>query len=255
MNISFNYSPEISQRKDLYPFGPTAYSYETKRLRFALDSGIQVKTRRNIRYDLLDFRTYSARDFTSNELLGYREWEYLRSTLRINPLPSRSLNISFNSTHDPNKRDGKRFKQIGFSSTLSYRHGDYSGGWDFHLGNQFTKFYNYPSRSILAGFDFRLSRLFQIDFDVSYDWVKRDFYSQRLTIRRDLHDWDLRITWYRIGYGESRRRDFTFQINLKADPSATVGVGYDAELDSWGIRSLPVGVPYGFTGRGLGRSY
>ena len=257
MEVSFNYSPSIQQRKNLYPFGPIAYSYERKRLDMELNSLVEVKTRRNFKYTLLNFNAYTARDFTRDRYLGYREWDYLRSRLYLTPLPSGNLRLGFTSTHDPNPRDGRRFKQIGFSSSLSYRRGNYTKGWEFHLGNQFTKFYKTPSRTILAGFDLRPGRLFQIELDVQYDWVRRDFYSQRLTVRRNLHDWDLRVSWYRIGYGESARKDFTFQINLIADPSVAIGVGYDAVTESWGLRSLPVGVPYygGFIGRGLGRSY
>ncbi|MCD6508405.1 peptidylprolyl isomerase [Candidatus Poribacteria bacterium] len=257
MEVDFNYSPSIQQKKNLYPFGPTAYTYEKKRLYMELRSLVEVKTRRNFKYTLLDFDAYTARDFTRDIYLGYRKWDYLRSRLYLTPLPSGNLRIGFTSTHDPNPRDGKKFKQIGFSSSLSYRRGDYAKGWEFHLGNQFTKFYKTPSRTILAGFDLRPNRLFQIELDVQYDWVRREFYSQRLTIRRNLHDWDLRVSWYKIGYGESARKDFTFQINLIADPSVAIGVGYDAVTESWGLRSLPVGVPYygGFIGRGLGRSY
>jgi parvulin-like peptidyl-prolyl isomerase len=255
IDTSFDYSPAIERRRDLYPFGPTAYAYEKKRLRMGLSSRIDIKTRRNFKYNLLSFDAYTARDFTRDKYLGYREWDYLRTTLYLTPLPEGDLRLGFTSTYDPNLRDGRRFKQIGFSSSLSYRHGDYTKGWEFHVGNQFTKFYRTPSRTILAGFDLRPNKLFQIELDVQYDWVRRDFYSQRLTLRRNLHDWDLRITWYRIGYGESMRKDFTFQINLIADPSAAIGVGYDAVTESWGIRSLPVGVPYGFIGRGLGRTY
>ena len=257
MRISFDYSPSIQQRKNLYPFGPTAYTYERKRLYMELNSRLEVKTRRNFKYTLLDFDAYTARDFTRDIYLRYRKWDYLRSRLYLTPLPSGNLRLGFTSTHDPNPRDGRRFKQIGFSSSLSYRRGDYAKGWEFHIGNQFTKYYKTPSRTILAGFDLRPSRLFQIELDVQYDWVRKEFYSQRLTIMRNLHNWDLRVSWYKIGYGETARKDFTFQINLIADPSVAIGVGYDAVTESWGLRSLPVGVPYygGFIGRGLGRSY
>ncbi|RKY04471.1 hypothetical protein DRP77_03775 [Candidatus Poribacteria bacterium] len=253
---SFDYTPEIKRRKYLYPFGPTAYAFERKRLYLELSSSIEIKTRKNVKYQLLSFNAYTTRDFASPRYLGYRKWDYIRSSLSIRPTPSGNLSLSFTSTHDPNPRDGKRFKQVGFSSSLSYRRGDYTRGWEFHIGNQFTKFYQTPYRTILFGFDLRPSRLFQLEVDVQYDWVRKDFYSQRLTLRRNLHDWDLRITWWRIGYGASLRKDFTFQINLIADPSAAIGIGYDAVLESWGIRTLPVGMPYyGFIGRGLGRSY
>ena len=55
----------------------------------------------------------------------------------------------------------------------------------------------------------------------------------------------------------SVRQDFTFQINLIADSAASVGLGYDAVTETWGFRSLPVGVPYNAFGVGnaMSRSY
>ena len=70
------------------------------------------------------------------------------------------------------------------------------------------------------------------------------------------------IRWNRIGIKreppfDNVRQDFTFQINLIAEPAASVGVGYDATTDTWGFRTLPTGVPYDSFGVGnsLGRSY
>ena len=39
-----------------------------------------------------------------------------------------------------------------------------------------------------------------------------------------------------------------------ADPTITVGAGYDAVTKSWGFRTLPIGVPAGFSGGYIGRS-
>ena len=42
-----------------------------------------------------------------------------------------------------------------------------------------------------------------------------------------------------------------------ADSAASVGLGYDAVTETWGFRSLPVGVPYNAFGVGnaMSRSY
>ena len=79
-------------------------------------------------------------------------------------------------------------------------------------------------------------------------------YSQQITIRRNLRDWDLRIIWRRTGGLGTVRKEFTYQINLIADPSMTIGLGLDAVTGRWGLRSLPIGVPPTFTGGNLGRS-
>ena len=140
---------------------------------------------------------------------------------------------------------------------------DLSGGFvDCSFGNSFSKRTKYASRRINSSFQFRPSSLFEIDFSADYDWIEKQFYSQSLTVRRNLHDWDLRLSWHRIGIKrppnyDNVRQDFTFQINLIADPTASVGLGYDAVTETWGFRSLPVGVPYNAFGVGnaMSRSY
>ena len=57
-------------------------------------------------------------------------------------------------------------------------------------------------------------------------------------LRRNLHNWNMTIRWHRIGIKrdppfDNVRQDFTFQINLIAEPAASVGVGYDATTDTW----------------------
>lgn len=265
--LQFDYTPPVTEEEDtLYPFGPSAYMYERKKLLFDFKTNIQIKTRRNIKYTLLRFSTDFGRDFTYKEdgrTSGYyysrRKYDYITSRLTITPFPGGNLRISFNSTHNPNKdEDGKQFSMIGFRANLDYSRGTYAKGWGFNFGNNYRKYYRTPSRSIIAGFYYRPSRAFEIDVDVTYDWIEKEFYSQRVTFRRNLHDWDLRVSWYRTGLSKGYvSKDFVFQINLIADPSVTIGVGYDAVTETWGLQSLPVGVPYGAFGgtSRLGRSY
>jgi len=282
--LRFDYSPAVTEEENtLYPFGPSAYMYERKKLLLDFKTDIQIKTRRNTKFTLLNFRTDFGRDFTYQEdgqstgYYGTKKYDYIRSYLTITPTPSRSLRLTFNSTHDPNKNeDDKQLRMIGFRMNLDYSHGTYTKGWGFNLGNNYYKYYSRASRNILAGFHYRPSRNFEIDVDVTFDrsaeetwqppilsrfvdWrVRGGFYSQRITLRRNLHDWDLRVSWYRTGLSTGYvSKDFVFQINLIADPSVTIGLGYDAVTETWGLQSLPVGMPYGaFTGTSrLGRSY
>ena len=270
--LLFNYTPPVAREEDLYPFGPNAYLYERKKLTFRLRTDIRIKTRGDTDLSLFSFNTSVARDFTykkdgqtSSGFYSRREYDDIYSTLNITPLPSRNLRISARITHDPNEsdEDGKRFKMKRFQSTLDYSRGTYTKGWGFNFGNQYYKYYQKASRNFIAGFNYRPGRSMGIDVDVTYDWVAKDFYSQRIVFRRNLHDWDLRISWRRTGLskkdGVSKgyvSKDFTFQINLIADPSATVGLGYDAYTKTWGLQSLPVGMPYGgFGSSRLGRSY
>jgi parvulin-like peptidyl-prolyl isomerase len=289
--LQFDYTPPVTEEENtLYPFGPSAYMYERRKLLFDFETDIQIKTRRNTKFTLLRFSTDFGRDFTYKEdgqtgvktpayggYYGTKKYDYIRSDLTITPLPSRNLRITFNSTHDPNKDEyRKQIRMIGFRMNLDYSRGTYTKGWGFNLGNNYYKYYSTPSRNILAGFHYRPNRNFEIDMDVTFDrttegkwyppvlgrlfdWgIRGEFYSQRVTLRRNLHDWDLRISWYRTGLSKGYvSKDFVFQINLIADPSVTMGLGYDPVTKTWGLQSLPVGMPYGaFSGTSnLGRSY
>jgi hypothetical protein len=269
--IDFDYTPPVSQRKDieLYPFGSSSYIFERKEVGYRFGTDLQVKTKGNRKFTLinLDFRV--DRDFT--EELG-RQYGLLDSRLTLTPIPDGGFRFSAYTTHDPNpdEKTQKRFLMKNFRSTLDYYN---RKGWGLNLGSAYSRFYGRASRSYLGGFNLRWSRLWSLSFDTNFDqseWAKRSkksrsfkdfmesFYSQRITLTRNLHDWDARITWSRLGSGDTARKDFTFQINLIADPSVTMGVGYDAVTDSWGLQSLPVGSPvgaYGFGSSRLGRTF
>ena len=261
--VSFDYSPP-AEREDapqLYPFGPSVYFFERKQLSYNFDTSIEVKTRGSrSALRVLHFYTRIAADFTKFEALNERRYVPIESRMTIVPLASRNLNITLTSTHDPNESryDGKRFKQIGFRSNVSYRREK----WNIRFGNAFTKRTQRASRSLTGSFRFRPNRLLELNVSVNYDWIEKQFYSQSIMLRRNLHNWNMTIRWNRIGIKreppyDNVRQDFTFQINLIAEPAASVGVGYDATTDTWGFRSLPAGVPYNSFGVGnsLGRSY
>jgi len=262
-SVTLDYAPSVNREENLYPFGSSAYFFETKRLFFNFDTSIEVKTRRSqSALRVFNFDTRLTADFTPVEALNNRKYVPVESTFTIVPLASRNLNIIVRTTHDPNESpiDRKRFKQVGIRSNLSYRRQK----WDVALGNAFSKRTQFASRSINGSLRYRPSQLLEFELSADYDWIEKQFYSQRATIRRNLHDWDLRISWNRTGIKPKEptpynnvRQDFTFQINLITEPAASVGLGYDATTGTWGFRSLPVGVPYNAFGAGnaLGRSY
>ncbi len=261
--VSFDYSPPVDREDapQLYPFGPSVYFFERKHLSYNFDTSIEVKTRGSrSALRVLNFNTRVAADFTKFEALGERRYVPIESRMTIVPLASRNLNITFTSTHDPNESryDGKRLKQVGFRSNVSYRREK----WNISFGNAFTKRTQRASRSLTGSIRFRPSYLFELNATVNYDWIEKQFYSQSITLRRNLHNWNMTIRWHRIGIKreppfDNVRQDFTFQINLIAEPAASVGLGYDATTDTWGFRTLPAGVPYDSFGVGnsLGRSY
>ena len=261
--VSFDFAPPVDREDapELYPFGPSVYFFERKNLSYNFDTSIEVKTRGSrSALRVLHFNTRVSADFTKFEALAERRYVPIESRMTIVPLASRNLNIRFTSTHDPNESllDGKRFKQVGFRSNVSYRRDK----WNITFGNAFTKRTQRAFRSLTGSFRFRPSHLLELNFRVNYDWIEKQFYSQSITLRRNLHNWNMTIRWNRIGIKreppfDNVRQDFTFQINLIAEPAASVGVGYDATTDTWGFRTLPSGVPYDAFGVGnsLGRSY
>ena len=261
--ITFDYAPPV-EREDapqLYPFGPSVYFFERKNLSYNFDTSIEVKTRGSrSALRVLHFNTRIAADFTKFEALGERRYVPIESMLTIVPLASRNLNIRFRSTHDPNESplDGKRLKQIGFRSNVSYRR----DSWNITFGSAFTKRTQHASRFLTGSFRFRPNQLLELNLNANYDWIEKQFYSQSVTLRRNLHNWNMTIRWNRIGIKrdppfDNVRQDFTLQISLIAEPAASVGLGYDATTDTWGFRTLPAGVPYDAFGVGnsLGRSY
>ncbi len=260
--LKLNYQPPVEREEDdLYPFGPSTHFFERKDLAYIFRTSIEVKTRRSkSALRLLDFTTRLRVDFSERAKERNRKYKLIESDFRVTPLASRKLTITMRTTHDPNESeiDGKRYKMVGFRSNLRYRRTK----WHLSLGSSFTKRTERARRNYTASWSYRPSRLLEFDFNVIYDWIEQQFYSQSIAIRRNLHDWNLTIRWNRRGIkrgasSDNVRQDFIFQINLIEESAASVGLGYDATTDTWGFRSLPAGVPYNAFSAGttLGRSY
>ena len=261
-SLSFDYQPPVDRNNNLYQFAPSTFFFERKRLSYNFRTSVEVKTRRSKRpLSLIDFDTRLRADFSENTVRN-RTYEPIRSDITITPLASRNLRISFDMTHDPNldPANGKRFKMVDFASNVRYSRKK----WNVSLGSSFSKRLtsSRASRNIIGSFRFAPNRLLSLSASLTYNWIERQFYRQRISIQRNLHDWNLRLSWYRIGIKRSAtasnvRQDFTLQLNLIADHTASVGFGYDATTETWGFRTLPVGVPYNaFSARNaLSRSY
>jgi hypothetical protein len=260
--LKLDYQPPVEREEDnLYQFGPSTHFFERKNLSYIFRTSIEVKTRRSkSALRLLDFTTRLRVDFSERAKERNRKYELIESDFRVTPLASRKLTITMRTTHNPNESeiDGKRYKMVGFRSNLRYRRTK----WHLSLGSSFTKRTGRARRNYTASWSYRPSRLLEFDFNVIYDWIEQQFYSQSIAIRRNLHDWNLTIRWNRRGIkrgisSDNVRQDFIFQINLIEESAASVGLGYDATTDTWGFRSLPAGVPYNAFSAGttLGRSY
>ncbi|MDA1192582.1 MAG: peptidylprolyl isomerase [Candidatus Poribacteria bacterium] len=291
--VGFDWAPSVNDDKDpdnpdpdaveLYPFGSSTYLYERKLLRMSFQTDLQIKTRLNKVVNGLSFRLSTSRDYTDRVALSNRKWEFLTGNARLTPLASNNLTGTINFQIDPNTYGPDSTIQrepwtlVQFASSLRYRKGDYQKGWTADIGTSYQRLTTRSSRSFVLGYEWRPNTLFEVDIDTRFDYDRvraeesdepwRDNailkalsisnlhgYSQQISVRRNLRDWDLRITWRRTGGLGSVRKEFTYQINLIADPSITIGTGYDAVSGTWGFRSLPIGVPPTFTGGSLGSS-
>ena len=265
-SLRFNYQPAVDEDENLYPFGPSTYFYERKRLTYNFNTNFEIKTRRSqSAHRIFYFDTRLSADFTDFDPLYRRKYEPIESDFTFVPLPSRNLNMTVRFTHDPNPHpdDGKQFKMVGFRSNIRYTR----PSWNISIGNSFSKRHTSrrASRSITATGRYRVSQDLEFNVSLIYYPIDGQFYSQRVSMTRNLHDWNLRISWNRVGIKRddvpsnynSVRQDFTFQVNLIQEPAVSMGVGYDATTETWGLRTLPAGAPYNAfgTGNSLGRSY
>lgn len=263
-SLRFDYQPPVDRDDSLYPFGPSTYFFERKRLTYNFNTGVEIKTRRSqSAHRILYFDTRLTADFTEFDPLYQRKYEPIESDFTFTPLPSRNLNVTVRFTHDPNPHpvDEKIFKMVGFRTNIRYTRQT----WNVSVGSSFSKRHTsrQANRSITATGRYRFSRNLEFDVSLIYYPIERQFYSQRVTMTRNLHDWNLRISWNRIGIKRADsvynnvRQDFTFQVSLIQEPAISMGVGYDATTETWGIRTVPAGMPYNAFGSGssLGRSY
>ena len=263
-SLRFNYQPAVDEDENLYPFGPSTYFYERKRLTYNFNTNFEIKTRRSqSAHRIFYFDTRLTADFTEFDPLYRRKYEPIESDFTFVPLPSRNLNMTVRFTHDPNPHpdDGKQFKMVGFRTNIRYTR----PAWNVSIGNSFSKRHTSrrASRSITATGRYRFSQDLEFDVSLIYYPIEGQFYSQRVSMTRNLHDWNLRISWNRVGIKREDspynnvRQDFTFQVNLIQEPAVSMGVGYDATTETWGLHTLPAGAPYNAFGSGssLGRSY
>ena len=186
-SLRFNYQPAVDQDESLYPFGPSTYFYERKRLTYNFNTNFEIKTRRSqSAHRIFYFDTRLTADFTEFDPLYERQFEPIESDFTFVPLPSRNLNMTFRVTHDPNPHpvDGKQFKVVGIRTNIRYTR----QSWNVSIGNSFSKRHTSrrASRSLTATGRYRYSQNLEFDLSLIYYPIDRQFYSQRLTVTRNL---------------------------------------------------------------------
>ena len=167
--LRYDYQPPVDKDDNLYPFGPSTYFYERKRLTYSFNTAIEIKTRRSQSpHRIFHFDTRLTADFTEFDPLYERQFEPIESDFTITPLPSRNLNMTIRVTHDPNPHpvDGKQFKMVGIRSNIRYTRKT----WNVSIGSSFSKRHTArrAQRSITATGRYRFSRNLEFDANLIY---------------------------------------------------------------------------------------
>ena len=137
-SLRFDYQPPVDEDESLYPFGPSTYFFERKRLTYNFNTSVEIKTPRSqSAHRVLYFDTRLTADFTDFDPLYKRKYEPIESDFTFIPLPSRNLNVTIRFTHDPNPHpvDEKIFKMVGFRTNIRYTR----QAWNVSVGSSFSK--------------------------------------------------------------------------------------------------------------------
>lgn len=94
---------------------------------------------------------------------------------------------------------------------------DFSIPWNLTLGYTFTQSQHDPRRkirssSINASLSFNLTENWRFSTSGSYDFIRKEFAAPSVNIYRDLHCWEMNITWFPMGF----YRGYRLEIRVKA---------------------------------------
>jgi len=240
--MRFYYTPpgesekKEDKRPSLYPFGSGTWTYEQKRLIFGMTNSIDIKTKyKRDRIPIFRWELRTGIDYTEEP---GKQYEELRNTFAIEP--HKQLSFTNVIEHDLNNIGTDEPILSRFSTDLRYY--DAEGRWSGYLSRRYSYYpYNKIGRQFFSGsLDLSWSKTWSLRFDLEYEYDKeiKDISNLRLSFRRILHCWETRIVFDRTGT-KYIRKDFSFSINILADPGKALGIGYDDISHSWALRSLP----------------
>ncbi len=94
---------------------------------------------------------------------------------------------------------------------------DFSIPWNLNLNYNYTLSKNNPSNvfrtsNMSANLSFSLTQNWKFTFRGSYDFERKEISAPQVTVYRDLHCWEMNLTWNPLG----TYRGFRFEIRLKA---------------------------------------
>ncbi len=153
-----------------------------------------------------------------------------RANFRISTsFSSEGIGGTATSRKDTTEQDeiglGERFRQrIDHVETDSDYYGDNSPGyapisipWNVSLGlnynySQPTPVTSTKSLNLNADFSFNLTETWSFKGGFDYDFINNELLRPQLSVHKDIHCWELDLTWYPIGYNQG----FYLRFGIKA---------------------------------------
>lgn len=94
---------------------------------------------------------------------------------------------------------------------------DFSIPWNLTLSYTFSQSQQNPrqkfrSSNLNASLSFNLTENWRFSTSGSYDFVRKEFAAPSINIHRDLHCWEMNLTWFPIGF----YRGYRFELRVKA---------------------------------------
>ncbi len=125
------------------------------------------------------------------------------------------------STFNKNKSKDE-VEHVGYQYYTEYEYMDFDVPWDLNLdytisyNNRFDtekqEFKGNVTQSIDFRGNFKLTPNWRISFKSGYDFVAKELTYTNLSVYRDLHCWEMRLSVIPFG----RRKSYNFQINIKS---------------------------------------
>ncbi|MBI3579449.1 MAG: hypothetical protein HY089_08605 [Ignavibacteriales bacterium] len=112
---------------------------------------------------------------------------------------------------------GQPVQQQTYQGLFEEQTPDFSIPWNLALSYSFSQSQDNPeqkfiSSSINASISFNLTDKWRFSTSGSYDFIRKEFAAPSVNIYRDLHCWEMNVTWFPMGF----YRGYRFELRIKA---------------------------------------
>ena len=153
---------------------------------------------------------------SAGKRLNRSEW---KENNRIARLTNANLSIGFNFTHAGKNKTSSKGSDGDLKDIKQHPEEYVSMDVPFNLNVNYSLYYTRSntgvtetSQTMNFNGDLSLTPKWKIIFSSGYDFKLKDLSYTSLSFYRDLHCWEMRLTWIPMGYQQS----YNFQINVKA---------------------------------------